>query len=45
MIKMVILKENPIPNEGLSMFLNILDIAIEDKNTFDEGDIPYKRKF
>ena len=45
MIKMVILKENPIPNEGLSIFLNILDIAIEDKNTFDEGDIPYKRKF
>lgn len=45
MIKMVILKENPNPNEGLSVFLNILNVAIEDKNNFDEGDIPYKRKF
>ena len=34
MIKMIILKENPIPNEGLSVFLNILNIAIEDKNSF-----------
>ena len=45
MIKMVTLNENPNPSEGLNVFLNILNMAIEDKNNFDEGDIPYKRKF
>ena len=45
MLKMVILKENPTPTEGLKVFLNILNISIEDKKIFDEGDIPYKRKF
>ena len=45
MLKMVILKENPTPTEGLKVFLNILNVSIEDKKIFDEGDIPYKRKF
>jgi hypothetical protein len=45
MIKIVTLNENPNPSEGLNVFLNILNMAIEDKNNFDEGDIPYKRKF
>lgn len=45
MIKMITLNENPNPSEGLNVFLNILNMAIEDKNNFDEGDIPYKRKF
>lgn len=45
MIKQIILKENETKTEGLDIFINILDLAIEDKNNFDESDIPYKRKF
>lgn len=32
-------------SEGSMVFVKILEMAIEDKNIFDEGDIPYKRKF
>lgn len=32
-------------SEGSKVFIKILEIAIEDKDIFDEGDIPYKRKF
>lgn len=45
MIKYVIESQEDKINEGLQVFLNILDISLEDKNNFDEGDIPYKRKF
>ena len=37
--------EDKILSEGSKFFLNILDIALQDKNTFDEGEIPYTRKF
>ena len=31
--------------DGKKFFLNLLDITIDDKNQFDEEDIPFKRKF
>lgn len=44
-LKMVILSQKEELSEGTCVFLNILDMAMEDKNDFEEIDIPYKRKF
>ena len=32
-------------SEGSKVFVKILEMTLEDKDIFDEGDIPYRRKF
>ena len=44
-LKEMIKNEEQTLSEGSKFFVGILDIALEDKNTFEEGDIPYTRKF
>jgi hypothetical protein len=44
-LKEMIQNEEQNLSEGSKIFLSILDITLQDKESFEEGDIPYKRKF
>lgn len=44
-LKLMISNSDEELTEGKKFFLNLLDITIEDKDNFEEEDIPYKRKF
>ena len=44
-LKEMIIRENTNMSEGMKVFLNIIDLTLEDKLSFDDGDIPYKRRF
>ena len=41
----MIKNEDETLTDGTKFFLNVLNLALEDKNKFEEGDIPYIRKF
>lgn len=44
-LKYTILNQGANMSEGSQVFVRILEMAMEDKDIFDEGDIPYKRRF